>query len=95
VPAGWPDAPSTNPKAAGYVTSTCGTLLSLAGRTIVATGVTLAAAQTCTITYGSTAGGGPGAVAPSAITTYTFPASEVSTPGTPKALAASPTVITS
>ena len=58
VPTGWPDAPSTNPKTAGYVTSTCGTRLSLAGRTIVANGVTLAAAQTCTITYGSTASGG-------------------------------------
>lgn len=92
VPTGWPDAPSTNPKTAGYVTSTCGTLLSLAGRTIVANGVTLAAAHTCTITYGSTAGGGPGAAAPSAITTYTFRASEASTPGTPKALATSPTV---
>ena len=64
VPTGWPDAPSTNPKVAGYVTSTCGTLLSLAGRTTVATGVTLAAAHTCTITYGSTAGGGPGRRSP-------------------------------
>ena len=60
----------------------------------MATGVTLAAADTCTITYGSTAGGGPGAVAPSAITTYTFKASEASTPRTPKALATSPMVTT-
>ena len=95
VPTGWPNAPSTSPTSAGYVTSTCGTLLSLSGRTIVTVGVTLAAAKTCTITYGSKAGGGPGAGAPSAVTSYLFRASEASTPGTPKALATSPTVTTS
>ena len=88
----WPDAPSTLPSAAGYVTSTCGTV-SLAGRTIVTTGVTLAAGRTCTITYGSMAGGGPGASAPEITGTYTFTASEASTPsGTPTTLATSPVV---
>jgi outer membrane protein assembly factor BamB len=88
----WPDAPSTLPDAAGYVTSTCGSL-SLTGRTIVVTGVTLAAGDTCTIIYGSTAGGGPGASAPETTGTYTFTASEASTSsGTPKALATSPAV---
>jgi len=92
VPTVWPDAPSTTSSKAGYVTSTCGTL-SLAGRTIVITGVTLTTAQTCTITYGSRAGGGPGAVAPTATGTSTFTASEASTSsGTPVPLATSPAV---
>ncbi len=92
VPGGWPDAPSTKTTAAGYVTSTCGTV-GLVGRTIKLTGVTLAASQTCTITYGSKAGGGPGAVAPSTSGSYTFAASEAATgSGTLVALASSPVV---
>jgi hypothetical protein len=56
-------------------------------------GVVLAGAQTCTIVYGSKAGGGGGAGAPTTTGTYTFTASEASTsPGTPKALATSPAV---
>jgi outer membrane protein assembly factor BamB len=92
VPTGWPDAPSLTSSKAGYVTSTCGTL-SLVGRTIKTTAVTLAAGQTCTIIYGSKAGGGPGAVAPTAAGASTFTASESSTSsGTPTALATSPVV---
>ncbi len=91
--ADWPDAPSTLPSAAGYVTSTCGTLLSLSGRTIMVTGVMLGGGQTCTIVYGSKAGGGPGAAAPEITGTYTFPASEASTTsGAPKVLTTSPVV---
>jgi hypothetical protein len=41
VPGGWQDAPSTSPTSGGYATSTCGTLLSIAGRTITTVGVTL------------------------------------------------------
>ena len=92
VPTEWPSAPSLTSTAAGYVTSTCGTL-SLVGRTTKTTGVTLAAGQTCTIIYGSKAGGGPGAVAPTATGASTFTASESSTSsGTPTALATSPVV---
>jgi hypothetical protein len=92
VPTGWPNAPSTTPSSAGYVTSTCGTV-SVAGTTIMTSGVLLAGAQTCTIVYGSTDGGGPGAGAPTTTGTYTFTASEASTsPGTPKALTTSPAV---
>ena len=92
VPTGWPSAPSTTSTKAGYVTSTCGTL-GLKGRTIVITGVTLTTAQSCTITYGSTAGGGTGAAAPTATGISTFTASEASTSsGTPVPLATSPAV---
>jgi outer membrane protein assembly factor BamB len=92
VPTGWPNAPSTTPSSAGYVTSTCGTV-SVAGTTIMTSGVVLAGGQTCTTVYGSTAGGGPGAGAPTTTGTYTFTSSEASTsPGTPKALATSPAV---
>ena len=59
VPTGWPDVASTNSSSAGYVTSACGTV-GIVGRTVVITGVTLGAGQTCTTTYGSKAGGGPG-----------------------------------
>ncbi len=94
VPSGFPDAPSTTSTAAGYVTSTCGTV-GLVGRTVKVTAVTLSAGKTCTITYGSKAGGGPGAVAPSTAGSYTFAASESATAtGTPTALASSPVVTT-
>ncbi len=94
VPTGdWPDAPSTLPSAAGYVTTTCGTVFTITGRTIAVTGVMLAGAQTCTIVYGSTAGGGVGAAAPEDLGSYKFPASEASTAsGKPVALATSPVV---
>ena len=55
----FPDAPSTTATASGSVTSTCGSA-GAAGRDVKVTGVTLSAGQTCTIAYGSTAGGGAG-----------------------------------
>jgi hypothetical protein len=94
VPTGdWPDAPSTLPTAAGYVTTTCGTVFSIVGRTIIVPEVMLAGAQTCSIVYGSTAGGGVGAAAPEDLGTYKFLATEASTAsGKPVALATSPMV---
>ena len=62
VPSGW-SAPSTTGTAAGYSTSTTGTL-SVAGQTISVAGVTLIAGGTFDIVYGSKASGGPGATAP-------------------------------
>jgi len=64
VPPGW-SAPSTTGASAGYVTSTCGSV-GATGSTIAVTSVTLGASATCTISYGATSGGGPGASAPSA-----------------------------
>src|SRR5436190_1638417 len=63
VPAGW-SAPSTTSNAAGYSTSSAGTL-SVAGSTITVSPLTLAAGNTVTITYGDTSGGGAGATATS------------------------------
>ena len=51
VPSGW-SAPSTTGTAAGYSTSTTGTL-SVAGQTITVSGVTLLAGGTFDIVYGS------------------------------------------
>lgn len=51
VPAGW-SVPSTIARVAGYVTSTCGKG-AISGSTVEVRGVNLAAARTCTITYGS------------------------------------------
>ena len=89
VPSGW-SAPSTTPKTAGYATSTCGTL-SVSGRALKITGVTLAGGAECTITYGSesfrTRCSG------TTTATDTFKASESSTAtGTVQKLSASPKV---
>ena len=61
VPTGW-SAPSTTGTAAGYTTSSTGTV-GVAGQTITVSGVTLTATSTLTVVYGSTAGTGPGATA--------------------------------
>jgi titin len=91
VPSGW-SAPSRAPNAAGYVTSTCGTVAT-SGSTIKDTGVTLIVAKTCTITYGSKAGHGPGAVASTTAGGNTFKSYEASTPpGALVALKTSPVV---
>jgi titin len=91
MPSGW-SAPSKTANAAGYVTSTCGTV-AISGSTIKVTGMTLAGTKTCTITYGSKAGHGPGAVAPTAAGTDTFKTFEASTsPGTLTLLRTSPVV---
>jgi hypothetical protein len=65
VPTGW-SAPSTTSGTAGYTTVSTGTA-SVSGRTVTVSGVTLSEGQTLTIIYGSTAGGSPGATAPSTI----------------------------
>src|SRR5207244_9663832 len=63
VPAGW-SAPSTTAANAGYTTASTGTV-SVSSQTITVSSVTLAGGATMTITYGHTAGGGPGATATS------------------------------
>jgi Divergent InlB B-repeat domain len=91
VPAGW-SPPSTFDGAAGAVTSTCGTVR-VTSADIDVTGVTLAGGSHCTITYGSTVAGGPGASAPPSSGAETFPSAEMSTAdGTLTALASWPTV---
>jgi hypothetical protein len=76
VPAGW-STPSVSSSAAGFATSTCGTV-SVVGSTIEVSGVTLASGASCSITYGSRVQGGPGAYAPSVPGTYSFSALEMS-----------------
>src|SRR5439155_927118 len=61
VPSGW-SAPSTTAANAGFSTSSAGTL-TVSSQTITVSSLTLAGGATFTITYGSTAGGGPGATA--------------------------------
>ena len=61
VPAGW-SAPSISTVAAGYTTASTGTV-AVAAQTITVSALTLAGGATTTITYGSKAGGGPGAAA--------------------------------
>jgi hypothetical protein len=65
TPDGW-SAPSKDAHAAGYVTSTGGSV-SVAGRLITVSGLTLPGGGSVTILYGSRAGGGPGAVAPAVV----------------------------
>src|SRR5208282_2135599 len=77
VPSGW-SAASQKASAAGYVTSTCGKV-SVSVSNVNVTGVTLAAGKSCTVTYGSRAGKGPGAIAPTVTGTDTFTTSEAST----------------
>ena len=74
VPAAW-SAPSTTATAAGYSTSTAGTL-AVAGQTITVTGLTLAGGATVDVVYGSTAGGGPGASAPASAGAQTWTAKQ-------------------
>ncbi len=77
VPAGW-SAPSTVASAAGYTTSSAGTVAT-AGQTITLSALTLAGGATVTITYGSKAGGGPGATATATTGTQTWQGQERST----------------
>ncbi|HLB19950.1 MAG TPA: hypothetical protein VK613_12555, partial [Gaiellaceae bacterium] len=79
VPAGW-SAPSTTSANAGYSTSSAGTL-TVSGQTITVSSVTLAGGNTFTITYGSTASGGPGATATSSTGAQTWQAQAKSTAG--------------
>ncbi len=79
VPAGW-SAPSTTASAAGYTTSSAGTV-SVSTQTITVSGLTLGGGATATITYGDTGGGGAGATAASSTGSQTWQAQERSTGG--------------
>ncbi|HUZ81318.1 MAG TPA: GH25 family lysozyme [Gaiellaceae bacterium] len=91
VPSGW-SAPSLRHAARGHVTASEGGL-SLSGRTIKVSGLTLAGGATLKITYGSKAGGGGGATAPKHRATQKWRAQERSSAtGTQTPLAASPSI---
>ena len=91
VPAGW-SAPSTNSAVAGYSTSDAGTL-TVAGRTITVSALTLAGGATATITYGDRSGTGPGATVTAATGAATWTAQERSTAaGVLTNLASSPSI---
>lgn len=92
VPTGW-SAPSLTHTAAGYTTADQGTV-SVSGRKITVSGVTIGAGDTVEIDYGVMTSGGPGATAPLAPlnTTQDWPTQEKSTAGgTLTSLAANPT----
>ena len=90
VPTGW-GAPTLTTTAANYTTASIGTV-AVSGQTITVSGVTLAANGTLTLTYGSTAGGGPGATAPPTTGAVTWTAEEASVlTGTLATLGVSPT----
>ena len=91
VPSGW-SAPSIIGSNAGYTTASTGTV-SVASQTITVSNVTVAGGATMTITYGSTAGGGPGATATSSTGAQTWQAQQRSkTSGTLTNLASSPSI---
>src|SRR5207248_3458515 len=79
VPSGW-NAPSTTGSNAGYTTASTGTV-SVSSQTITVSNVTLGGGSTMTVTYGSTASGGPGATATSSAAAQTWQAQEKSTSG--------------
>src|SRR5690348_18152766 len=81
VPSGWP-APSITGSNAGYSTASAGTL-TVSGSTITVSSLTLAGGGTVTISYGSTAGCGPGATAPSSTGAQTRTTQEKSTSAGP------------
>jgi hypothetical protein len=95
VPNGW-SAPSATGADPGFTTASAGTV-SVSGQTITVSGLTLAAGDTVTITYGSTASGGPGASAPStAVGAQAWQAEEKSvTAGGLNSLATSPKITVS
>ncbi|HUP31987.1 MAG TPA: hypothetical protein VM184_03065, partial [Gaiellaceae bacterium] len=91
VPASW-SAPSLTTNAAGYATSSTGSV-GVSGQRVTVTGVTLNPAATMTITYGSTVSGGPGATASAATGSVAWSALARGTSGgTLAALAASPSI---
>ncbi len=78
VPAGF-SVPSASSSAPGATSTTCpGGTVSVSGSTIQVNGLTLLDAASCTITYGDTSSGGPGATATSVggYTAYSFDAEE-------------------
>src|SRR5439155_21793622 len=90
-PGGW-SAPSPTGANPGYTTANTGSL-SVSGQTITVSSVTLAGGATMTITYGSTASGGPGATAPVTAGAQSWTTQERSSAGgTLTNLAASPSI---
>ena len=78
VPAGF-SVPSANTAAPGATTTSCpGGTVSVSGSTIEVNGLTLLDTASCTITYGDTSDGGPGATATAVggYTAYAFDADE-------------------
>jgi len=92
VPSGW-SGPATSASAGGYTTSTSG-VVSVSSRTILVSSLTRSAGQTVKVTYGSKAGGGPGANAPPTSTgAQTWSTKQRSIPsGTITALNSSPAI---
>jgi hypothetical protein len=91
VPDGW-SAPSSSGGDAGYTTAADGSL-SVSGRTITVSGVTLDPNGTLTIVYGDRGGDGPGATAPAGAGKQVWQAQEASTAdGAMTDLAFSPTI---
>jgi hypothetical protein len=80
VPSGGWSTPSPTSGTAGYTTTTCPSgIVSASGSTIQVAGFSLSNGNTCTVTYGNTAGGGPGATSSAAGGFQTFAADEEST----------------
>jgi hypothetical protein len=79
VPAGW-SAPTLEGMSPGYVEASMGTI-AVVDRTIIVSGLTRSTKQRLTLTYGSTASGGPGATAPSAAGNQEWRASQKAKPG--------------
>src|SRR5204863_2503853 len=91
VPSGW-NAPSLTAANAGYTTASTGTV-SVAAQTITVSSVTLAGGAAMTITYGSAAGGGPGATVTSTTGAQTWQAQQKArSTGTLTNLGSSPSV---
>jgi hypothetical protein len=77
VPGGW-SVPSVNGADPGYTTATAGSV-AVSGRTLSVKGLSLAAGNTFSITYGSQALAGPGATAPATTGPQTWTVKERST----------------
>lgn len=91
VPVGW-SPPTKTGTSAGYVTASRGSV-SIAGRTIIVSGLTRAAGETVSVIYGSRAGGGAGAVGPSSTGVQTWTSRQKATAsGVFTALASSPKI---
>jgi alpha-tubulin suppressor-like RCC1 family protein len=79
IPDGW-SAPSTGATDEGYVKASAGAV-SVSGRTIHVSGVTLAEGASLTITYGDRSGGGAGVTASTTPGTASFTGQSKATPG--------------
>jgi hypothetical protein len=91
IPADW-SAISTTPQAAGYTTSTCGSV-SIDNLAIKVSGVNLNAGDTCTVTYGDRSSGGTGVTVSSSPQSVTITGQEASSAsGTAQNLAAPPEI---